>query len=196
LVNETPLVINTGAKVINEPKVISSTAGGAPTDVSEAQTVNQQVPTEILHSKAVNYTELIPIVIKGMQEQQQTIQEQKQIILQLQQENNAFKERFAKLEAALGAGRNNLNNLFNSANLEQNQPNPFNESTTFRYNIPAGANAQILVYDAAGKLVKTLVAPANGQVQMNAYGLKSGTYVYSLMVNGKLAASKQMVVSK
>jgi hypothetical protein len=53
-----------------------------------------------------------------------------------------------------------------------------------------------LVFDAAGKLVKTFIAPANGQMQMNASDLKPGVYVYSLVVDGKLAASKQMILSK
>ncbi|MBC8185657.1 T9SS type A sorting domain-containing protein, partial [candidate division KSB1 bacterium] len=41
--------------------------------------------------------------------------------------------------------------------LSKNYPNPFNSSTTFRYNIPQSELVQITVYDALGRLVKKLI---------------------------------------
>lgn len=41
--------------------------------------------------------------------------------------------------------------------LSQNAPNPFNPTTFIRYNVPApGGNVDLLIYDAAGRLVSTL----------------------------------------
>ena len=37
-------------------------------------------------------------------------------------------------------------------------PNPFNPSTTIRYDLPASAKVGLVVYDVAGRLVRTLVA--------------------------------------
>jgi hypothetical protein len=141
-------------------------------------------PIESMNIKAVNYTELIPIMIKAMQEQQQ--------------ENNALKERITKLEAALKTGGNfNLNNPDPMGiSLEQNTPNPASATTTFRYSIPKEAKAQILVYNNAGKLIKSIVAPYGGQVQMESSDLPAGNYIYTLVIDGKQAATKHMTITK
>ena len=39
-------------------------------------------------------------------------------------------------------------------------------------------------------------ATESGQVQINAYELKAGTYTYVLVVNGNATASKKMVLLK
>jgi hypothetical protein len=41
--------------------------------------------------------------------------------------------------------------------LHQNYPNPFNPTTTIKFDMPMTSNVAINVYDATGKLVKTLV---------------------------------------
>ena len=61
-----------------------------------------------------------------------------------------------------------------------------NYTTTFRYTIPPTAKAQIIVFDAiTGQRLKTFMAPATGQVEMNGSDLKAGTYIYSLLVGRK-----------
>jgi hypothetical protein len=139
--------------------------------------------SETMHS--INYTALIPVLIKGMQEQQNRI--------------STLEERIAKLENALNAvSSDNMRSGNNTigAMLEQNQPNPFNQTTLIRYKIPSGANAQINIYDASGVMVKTMRAPENGQAQINAGELKAGTYTYALVVDGKPLATKKMIMLK
>ncbi|MDQ3289981.1 MAG: tail fiber domain-containing protein [Bacteroidota bacterium] len=156
-----------------------------------AQEVEKIFPEVVHHKKAddgtehytMDYSAFGVLAIKAIQEQQQTI--------------NSLNERIGKLEAILGT--NNASGLkeidLAGVSLEQNQPNPFNQVTTFRYTLPIGTSGLIKIYDATtGALVKTLPAPANGQAQVNANDLKSGTYVYTLVVNGKVAASKQMLI--
>lgn len=168
----------------------------------DAQEVNQILPGVVKHivnkergldQYAVNYNNLGVVAIKGIQELQQTIEQQKQTI-------STLENRLANMEMALMAltnkGVTNQELGLGSNLLEQNNPNPFDQNTVIRYKVPAGANAYIMVYDGSGKLVKTLQAPASGQAQINANELQAGTYVYTLMVNGQVAGSKKMILSK
>ncbi len=108
--------------------------------------------------------------------------------------------------------------------LEQNYPNPFNPTTTISYVIASGAkqsqeslanneiassqaprndNVSLIVYDALGRKVATLVnkiqSPGKYSVQFNASsvsgGLPSGVYFYTLRV-GNFSATKKMILMK
>jgi len=136
---------------------------------------------------ALEYDALIPLLIKGMQEQQKMIV--------------ALQNRMAKLEAAssvAASGNDNVsaNNLHSGAALEQNQPNPFNQSTIIRYRFPQNASGQINIYDNNGKLLKSYKANESGQTTINAGALKSGVYNYTLLVNGKQVDTKKLVIAK
>ena len=91
--------------------------------------------------------------------------------------------------------KTNTNNIA-GASLEQNQPNPFNQSTIIRYHLPKGTSGQINIYDSKGILMKSFKANESGQATINASDLNSGTYSYTLSVNGKLAATKKLVLLK
>ncbi len=158
-----------------------------------AQDVEKVFP-ELIHNddggyKWLNYSEFAVIAIKAIQELQPTVEEQKLKIATLE-------DRIAKLEAALSANSIAGRNETAGASLEQNYPNPFNQITTIRYKIPTGANAQIMIYDAKGSLVKSLRATESGQAQVNASELSAGSYTYTLMINGKSAGSKKMVLTR
>ena len=150
-----------------------------------AVAASQQDSKEGLDFKAVNYTGLIPIMIQAMQEQELKIK--------------ALTEKITKLEAGNSTGSTIklIPGDLIGVSLEQNYPNPAGSNTTIRYSIPADAKAQILVYNSvSGKLVKTLPAPVSGQVDMNASDLEEGTYIYTLVVNGRQTAAKQLVLKK
>ncbi len=63
-------------------------------------------------------------------------------------------------------------------------PNPFNPSTTLRYELPAQAQVRLAVYDVLGRVVATLVdgpqQAGSYTVAFEASHLPSGTYVYRL----------------
>ena len=91
--------------------------------------------------------------------------------------------------------------------LEQNHPNPFNPSTTIKYQIPASLNPSkggtlvtLKVYDILGKEVATLVneeKPAGRyEVNFNASSLASGVYIYKLQAGQSFVASKKMLLLK
>jgi hypothetical protein len=157
---------------------------------------HQIIPERNIDAYTLNYSGFGAIAIKGIQELQQTIQNQRQEITTLA-------ERLATLETALKAitaDKLPLEQLMdkkrNGAVLEQNHPNNFSQSTTIGYTIPTDANAYILLFDNEGNLVKSVKAPASGKVELNANGLKTGIYIYTLMVNGEPVASKRMMVAK
>ncbi len=89
--------------------------------------------------------------------------------------------------------------------LHQNVPNPFNPTTSITYDVPSGgANVTIRIYDASGRLVRTLVdgpSPAGTHSVSwdgrNSAGgaVSSGVYFYR-MTAGSFTASRRMVLLK
>jgi len=135
---------------------------------------------------SLEYDALIPLLIKGMQEQQKVI--------------TALQERITQLEASsvVASGNDNVsaNSLVSGATLEQNQPNPFNQSTLIRYRLPQNVSGQINIYDNNGKLLKSYKANESGQTTISAGELKSGIYNYTLLVNGRQVDAKKLVIAK
>lgn len=74
------------------------------------------------------------------------------------------------------------------ATLDQNFPNPFNPSTTITYQLHRDADVTLRVYDAFGREVASLVSGTQQagvySVPFDASALSSGTYVYTLSVDG------------
>ena len=83
--------------------------------------------------------------------------------------------------------------------LSQNYPNPFNPSTSIKFSIPAGSNVKIVIYDALGKEVTTLVnsyfAQGNYSINWNAGAYSSGVYLYRIEAKN-FSMVKKMVLIK
>ncbi|GAB4176282.1 MAG: hypothetical protein Kow00108_11590 [Calditrichia bacterium] len=91
-----------------------------------------------------------------------------------------------------------------SFTLEQNYPNPFNPTTTIRYTLDRPAEVQLVVFNALGQKVKTLVngfvANSVNTVEWNGtndagQAVSSGIYFYTLKV-GNQAKTMKMVMMK
>jgi hypothetical protein len=89
--------------------------------------------------------------------------------------------------------------------LFQNYPNPFNPSTVIRYAISSSAGrsngkAELRIFDVAGKVMRVFVNDVKVygiyEVNVDAREFASGTYFYSLFLEGKHLATKRMVVLK
>lgn len=83
--------------------------------------------------------------------------------------------------------------------LSQNFPNPFNPSTSIRYQVSGNSQVILKVYDVLGNEVATLVneeKPAgNYEVEFDASRLTSGIYFYQLK-SGSYLETKKMVMMK
>ena len=83
--------------------------------------------------------------------------------------------------------------------LAQNFPNPFNPSTTIRYQLPNDGIVTLKIYDILGSEVATLVneekAAGRYEVNFNASSLASGVYIYKIQAGGFIN-SKKMILLK
>lgn len=89
--------------------------------------------------------------------------------------------------------------LTDASSLQQNVPNPFNHTTIINYSLPQKfTNAQIIITDRTGQTLKAVNISVSGKGSLNvdAATLASGAYHYSLVIDGKLIATKQMVLAR
>lgn len=141
---------------------------------------------------SLEYADFVPSLVKSVQELsaenaflQKQIEELKTMVANLAQGKNV-----SSTEA-----ENKIS--LSSISLEQNIPNPLNNSTSIGYFIPFNIhNAQLIVTDMSGKNIKQIsLQNGKGNVTVDASALSAGAYNYSLMVNGKIVATKRMVVA-
>ena len=82
--------------------------------------------------------------------------------------------------------------------LMQNYPNPFNPITNIKFDIPKSNNVKIIIYNALGKEVTTLVNEklntGSYQVDWNALDYPSGVYFYKLVANDYVNVKKMVLV--
>lgn len=81
--------------------------------------------------------------------------------------------------------------------LEQNAPNPFRENSVIKYYLPTSSrSAELVITDNSGIQLKAfnLQGKGFGQVMISGGSFKSGTYIYTLIINGERVASKQMIL--
>ena len=83
--------------------------------------------------------------------------------------------------------------------LQNNYPNPFNQSTVITYSIPVQTAVKLTIYNLQGKLVTTLVdnfqESGTYSVPFNARTLSSGVYLYRLD-SGSAVITKKMMFLK
>ena len=126
----------------------------------------------------VNYMELIPILIRSIQELKQELDER---------------------DASQTRGTTSVPEVADSRNiLYQNTPNPYKERTVIRFKLADDVQgASICIFDMQGKTVKEIpVTASNTSVTINGYELGAGLYLYSLVINGQEIDTKKMIISK
>ncbi len=87
----------------------------------------------------------------------------------------------------------------NQISLSQNHPNPFNVSTTIRYDLPNQSDVTIEIYDILGRKVETIIdgwQPAGAHsVVWDAEDVSSGVYFYRIQA-GEYAESRSCLLLK
>lgn len=82
--------------------------------------------------------------------------------------------------------------------LYNNYPNPFNPTTTIRYDIPEASHVIITIYNMNGKVVDRLVNQKQGQgfysVQWNARNVSTGVYFYQIKTDGFQQVNKMLLI--
>ncbi len=82
--------------------------------------------------------------------------------------------------------------------LYNNYPNPFNPSTTIRFDIPKNTDVKIRVFDLTGKMVSELidfsVPPGAYETSFNASILASGIYYYRFEAGEFIDTKKMMLI--
>lgn len=138
----------------------------------------------------VRYSEIIPILTKAMQEQQEIIEHLNQEIVNIRQ----------ALPADGKLVKSENNDILNKVPiLFQNTPNPFNQKTSIDYFIPDGTKqASIMVTNQSGQVVYSAIINKTGmgRIILDDEFIPQGTYFYTLYVDGQIIDTKQMLVVK
>lgn len=83
--------------------------------------------------------------------------------------------------------------------LKQNYPNPFNPVTVIPFRLEKESKVKLTIYDISGHelgvIVNGNVKPGSYEIPFEAGNLSSGTYIYTLEVDGK-QLSKKMILLK
>lgn len=168
-----------------------------------AQEVESVIP-EVIRTlpdgtKTIMYTDLIPLLVEGMKEMQETI--------------TAQEIRIAELEIALSGNESSTKatpahsysskksesiQLPVEAILYQNIPNPFSQNTEIAYRLSSNArSASLSIYDLNGKRLKRYPLQSDvttGKVTLSASELVPGMYIYALVIDGTMINSKRMIL--
>ncbi|MEN0047679.1 MAG: tail fiber domain-containing protein [Bacteroidota bacterium] len=148
------------------------------------------------------------MLVNAIQEQQRMIEEKEKAIADLRtiqekkdQKIEDLEARLSKIEALLSQNDelNFQKEQLTSAQLQQNTPNPFKGKTNIQYYIPEGTNTAMLrITNANGRVIKEIpiAATGEGQIELETSTLGVGNYFYSLLLDGQLFETKQMILSK
>jgi hypothetical protein len=146
--------------------------------------------------KAVDYIQLIPLLIEGVKD----LNRQKN---DLSDQLAILQARFNKLAESIDTSGGNYKLVSNKTNtaldfvLYQNSPNPFNEETSISYSLKGTySSASIYIFDLQGTLKKSYALNSSSSLTVKSSELTPGMYFYSLVVDGKEIDTKRMILTK
>jgi trimeric autotransporter adhesin len=141
----------------------------------------------------LRYGDFVPPLVKAVQELSASSDKKDSAINALQGRFDSLQTQVNELRALLLAKNSST---MSGASLDQNTPNPFTGSTIIGYSLPKGVTtAQMQITDVTGKVLALIPLSGGGKNTLTAStsGFASGTYTYSLIVNGQLVSTRQMI---
>jgi len=88
--------------------------------------------------------------------------------------------------------------LPNKYKLYSNYPNPFNPSTTIKYDLPKTSHVIIKIFDSVGKEITSLInknqLPGSYTMNFNANNLSSGVYFYKIITDEWVSTKKMILI--
>ena len=134
---------------------------------------------------SINYVEMVPLLVQSIKELKNELAELKGTSAR-------------KAKAGTTSIEDNVSNV-DMVRMDQNNPNPFSESTVITLNIPEQTQkASIFIYDMSGKQVQNIAVSERGETNITVYAsdLSAGMYIYTLVVDGKVVVTRRMIVSE
>lgn len=171
-----------------------------------AQNVEEVFPeavrTQYDGTKGILYSDLVGVLIEAINELQDSLSIQGTQISTLQNQVNAMQAIVFANNGTIAqpqTGTSFGNNL-SEAVLYQNTPNPFRNETSISYRLPLDIqNAAICIYNLNGQQLKKYDLDASiiaNSVTIDGSSLSAGMYIYALIIDGQMVASKRMVLTE
>ena len=160
----------------------------------------------------MNYAKLTVVLVRALQEQAQKFEQElseKDLDIQELEKRLLKLEKFVKNLSHKSQGTSQTDSdsrrispssgglSFQGARLDQNTPNPSGDPIQIGYYLPKEVQgAQIQLTNMQGQVIKQvpLTQRGEGQVQISGQDLPQGTYLYSLLIEGQVAASKRLTI--
>jgi len=178
-----------------------------------AQAVEKVCPEAVKNmpdgTKAMSYTDLIPVLVEAIKEQQVQIDFLQEKIKACYQKNPQY---FPQQSPAIDENNDQEDNPLKNtsinenssldiatAKLFQNTPNPFSMNTEIRFEIPKNSSsAKLLIHDMQGGEIKSYILTARGvgNIMIQGHELPAGMYMYTLLVNNTIVDTKKMILTK
>jgi len=184
------------------PQFVTSAKQPATYD-SVGNVINPSVEFE-----AVNISAMIPVAIEGIRELKAKNDGLETALASLQEQVSAMQSQLDNCCSADGSHNRESGNDSHSNSqaiqlsdgdaivLDQNVPNPFAESTTITWQLPANVKeAKIIFTSPDGRVIREVELTARGFGELKVYTpeLSQGMYSYSLIADGKTIDTKKMV---
>lgn len=154
-----------------------------------AQELKEIYPNLVTESQdgylAINYTEIIPLLIRSVQE----------LNAKLEQYENGNAP--VQKTQARNTDVTNIDAVVTT--LYQNTPNPFTESTLIQCDVAEDVvDADLYIYDMNGKQIDTYPITERGatSITIEGHSLEAGMYLYALIADGQVIDTKRMILTK